>query len=88
MGAYIDYINTLLHCLQLLDKSNNTIKGVHSTALQKANSYFKACMNSTATEKRGNRPMLEVSKLLIYNLIIRCFTNTVNTVSNIIRGNI
>lgn len=49
---------------RLLDKSSNTINGVHSTALQNANSYFMACMNITATETRSNKQLLEIIKLV------------------------
>ncbi|KAI0238125.1 hypothetical protein LSAT2_011228 [Lamellibrachia satsuma] len=50
---------------RLLDKSDNKINGVHSTALQNAKSYFVACMNVTAEEKLGNKPLLGVRKPLL-----------------------
>ena len=55
----------MLSCLQLLDRSSNTLHGVESTALKNAKSYFAACMNITAKEKQSTKPLLEVSKLVV-----------------------
>jgi len=46
--------------LQLLDEQGSELKGSNSTAVKKARQFYAACMNITATEQRGNAPLLKV----------------------------
>ena len=65
-------MNISVDRLQLLNKPNNEINGVTSTALGNAKAYFVACMNTTASDKQSTRSMKEVGTTV--------FTTLVNTV--------